>query len=155
MKRSALRIGEAAKLAGISPDTLRYYERAGVLPKPLRSPSGYREYPETAIARIRFVRNALTFGFSLRQIAAFTRARDSGSPPCHEVRRAGQRILEEMDRHIEQLLAARDTVRETLVQWDHRVARTATGASAHLLDMLSGQSPPAALRQSRLRRRAR
>ena len=155
MTGSTFRIGEAARRAGTSPDTLRYYERAGVLPKPLRSPSGYREYSEAAIARIRFVRNALTFGFSLRQIASFIRARDSGSPPCHEVRRAGQRILDEMDRQIEELLAARDTVRETLGAWDHRLARTTTGTSANLLDMLTGQSAPAALRRSRLPRRAR
>jgi DNA-binding transcriptional MerR regulator len=149
------RIGEAARLAGTSADTLRYYERAGVLPKAVRSPSGYREYSDAAIARIRFVRNALRFGFSLRQLASFLRARDAGAAPCHEVRRAGQRILDEMDKQIEELLAARSAVRETLVQWDGRLAQTSTGTPAHLLDMLTGQSAPASLRRSRLQRRGR
>src|SRR5437899_2081304 len=101
MARRTFGIGEAARLAGTTPDTLRYYERAGVLPTRPRSPAGYREYSDAAIVSIRFVRNALAFGFSMRQVAAFVRARESGAPPCREVRLAGQRMLEEMDREID------------------------------------------------------
>jgi DNA-binding transcriptional MerR regulator len=134
------RIGEAAAHAGVSPDTLRYYERRGALPKPARTTAGYRLYSEEAVARVHFVRNALRFGFSLKQIARFAQSRDAGQPPCREVRAAAERILTEMDRQIEELQAARATVRDALVDWDRRLARTPDGAPARLLETL----PPSA-----------
>lgn len=129
-------IGEAAAHAGVSPDTLRYYERRGALPKPARTTAGYRVYSEEAVARVQFVRSALRFGFSLKQIARFVQSRDAGHPPCREVRAAAERILTEMDRQIDELQAARATVREALVDWDRRLAGTPHGAPARLLETL-------------------
>ena len=114
MKTQALRISEVAARVGVSADTLRYYERRGLLPKAARSRSGYRLYSEASVARIQFVRNALRFGFSLKQIAQFLTSRAAGQPPCHDVRSAGQRILAEMDRQIEELTQARAEIRKTL-----------------------------------------
>src|ERR1044071_618323 len=91
------RIGEAARRAGVSPDLVRYYERVGVLPRPPRAAGGYRVYSEDAVARLLFVRNAIRFGFTSKELAGFLRARDSGRPPCHSVRVAGERLLKEMD----------------------------------------------------------
>jgi MerR family copper efflux transcriptional regulator len=68
-----LRIGQIAARAGISPDTVRHYEHLGVIPSALRTAAGYREYSESALAHIRFVRNAVRFGFSLKQIGEFLR----------------------------------------------------------------------------------
>ena len=133
-------IGEAAARAGVSPDTLRYYERRGALPKAARTSTGYRVYSEEAVARVRFVRNALRFGFSLKQIARFVQSRDAGHPPCRDVRAAAERILGEMDRQIEELQAARADVRDALVDWDRRLAGTPDGAPARLLETLP--SPP-------------
>src|SRR5882672_5605696 len=98
MSDRALRIGEVAAQAGISRDTLRHYERVGVLPKAARTAGGYRLYAPATVERIRFARNALRFGFSLKQIAGFLRARDGGRPPCGEVRGAAARLASEMDR---------------------------------------------------------
>lgn len=63
-----LTIGELAKLTHISKVTIRYYERAGLLPQTTRRPSGYRVYPESIIARIRFIKNAKSVGFTLEEI---------------------------------------------------------------------------------------
>ena len=66
VKPTTFRIGEAAAHAGVSPDTLRYYERRGALPKAARTSAGYRVYSEEAVVRVQFARNALRFGFSLK-----------------------------------------------------------------------------------------
>jgi len=72
-----LTIGALARLAGITPDAIRYYERRGLLPRPPRTPSGYRQFPDGAAHRLAVIRNAQRFGFSLAQIAAFLRVRDA------------------------------------------------------------------------------
>ena len=121
-----------------------------MLPKAARTSTGYRVYSEEAVARVQFVRNALRFGFSLKQIARFVQSRDAGHPPCREVRAAAERILGEMDRQIEELQAARADVRDALVDWNRRLARTPDGEPAHLLETLP---PPAHERVTRLPRR--
>jgi DNA-binding transcriptional MerR regulator len=63
-----LRIGELDERAGVSPDTIRY-ERLGLLPKPARTRAGYGQYPQSAVDRMTLVRQALRFGFSLRDVA--------------------------------------------------------------------------------------
>ena len=77
----AIASGELARLAGVSPDTLRHYERVGVLPKPARSENNYRVYPEAALPRVLMVRRALAFGFSLPELAIVLKERESGTPP--------------------------------------------------------------------------
>ena len=154
MRGGAIRIGEAAERAGISPDTLRYYERVGVLPQPARTDAGYRQYSEAILDRIQFVRNALRFGFSLKQIASFLRAREAGRPPCESVREAAHRLLAEMDRQIAEMTDARTAIREMLIEWDRRLARTPAGSPARLLDTLTAASPSAhPTSRSRLNRR--
>ena len=64
----SLRIGELARLAGVRPDTLRFYERKGVLPRPPRRPSGYRAYAPEAADLVRFIKRAQELGFSLQQV---------------------------------------------------------------------------------------
>lgn len=63
-----LTIGELAKQGGVNLETIRYYERKGLLPKPPRTSSGYRAFPETAVRRIRFIKQAQELGFSLKEI---------------------------------------------------------------------------------------
>jgi MerR family copper efflux transcriptional regulator len=63
-----LTIGELAKRGGVNLETIRYYERKGLLPKPPRTPSGHRAFPETAMRRIRFIKQAQELGFSLKEI---------------------------------------------------------------------------------------
>jgi DNA-binding transcriptional MerR regulator len=129
-------IGEAARRAGVSPDLIRYYERVGVLPRAPRTTGGFRYYSTESVARLLFVRNAIRFGFTSKELAGFLKARDIGRPPCHAVRAAGQRLLKEMDEQLAGLQAARAAMAETLTAWDERLDETQAGASAHLLTML-------------------
>src|SRR5438552_10381305 len=100
MEHRGLQIGELAKRSSVSADTIRYYERIGLMPKPARTWAGYREYSESAIDRVRLVRNALRFGFSLKQVGAFLGVRQAGGAPCKHVRAAGAQVLEAIDLQI-------------------------------------------------------
>jgi DNA-binding transcriptional MerR regulator len=148
-----LRIGQIAAQAGISRDTVRHYERLGIIAKAMRTAGGYRQYSESVIERIRFVRNAVRFGFSLKQIGRFLNARDSGRPPCRDVRDAAAQMACDMDRQIDDMIAARTAIRHMLKDWDQRLNATPAGHPAGLLDTLTPRSPSATPeRRSRLNR---
>lgn len=136
----AFTIGEAARRSGVSVDTIRFYERMGVLPKPPRSDGGYRRYSDASVARIAFVRRAAQFGFPLKELAAFLRARERGQAPCRSVRAAGGRLLADMDRRLGELRQSRDDLARTLEEWDARLAGTPAGTPARLLESLTGVS---------------
>jgi DNA-binding transcriptional MerR regulator len=77
--------GAIAKAAGVSPDTVRHYEKLGLLPTASRTESGYRVYPESAVERVLVVQRALRIGFSLAELADVLKARDAGGAPCQRV----------------------------------------------------------------------
>ena len=131
-----LRAGELARACGISTDTLRHYERVGVLPKPQRTSAGYRQYPAEAVARVRTVRRALDIGFSLAELARFMRARERGGTPCREVRALAVRKLADLERRLEELTILRDQMRQLVVDWEQKLEATPEGMQAHLLDAL-------------------
>lgn len=85
--------GELARATGVSADTIRYYERIGVLPKAVRSTSGYRVYPESAVERVLVVQRALRIGFTLEEMADTFKTRDSGGTPCQRVFELAQEKL--------------------------------------------------------------
>ena len=136
-----MRIGELAKLSGVSADTIRYYERIALMPKAARTPAGYRDYGESSIDRVRLVQNALRFGFSLKQLGAFLGVRQAGGAPCKSVRAAGTAILEAIEIQIAALTASRDSIQQTLKNWDQRLSETPDGRPAHLLEALPHQMP--------------
>ena len=74
--------GALARLTGVSSDTLRHYEKVGVLPKPPRTASGYRQYPESAVQRVRMVRRAMAVGFTLEELARVLQVKDRGGAPA-------------------------------------------------------------------------
>ncbi|HET9317969.1 MAG TPA: MerR family transcriptional regulator [Vicinamibacteria bacterium] len=134
----ALRAGALARSAGVSTDTLRVYERKGLLPKARRSPNGYREYAPEAAARVRLVRQALAIGFTLDELARVFKVRDQGGAPCGEVRALGAAKLALLDARLDELARARDRLRGVLARWDAILAVTPRGARAALLDALEG-----------------
>lgn len=79
-------IGEVAAAAGLPTQTIRFYERKGLLPPPRRSPNGYRVYDPPALARLRFIRAAQGAGLSLVEIATILQLRGEGATPCAHVR---------------------------------------------------------------------
>ena len=136
----SLSSGELADLAGVSRDTLRHYERKGVLPRPFRGYNGYRQYPPDALQRVQLVRRALSVGFTLDELAKVLRVRDAGGAPCEEVRKlAAQKLLNVQDQ-LRELTELRDDLQETLRDWDARLARRARGKRANLLESLSHQT---------------
>jgi DNA-binding transcriptional MerR regulator len=131
-----MRSGQVARECGVSTDTLRHYERIGVLPRPKRTASGYREYPPEAVKRVRLVRRALEIGFSLEELAGILKVRDSGGAPCREVRALAESKLEQLIRKIDDLCDLRDHLRSVLDDWDQRLGQTPRGARAGLLEAL-------------------
>jgi DNA-binding transcriptional MerR regulator len=138
-----LRSGQLARLTGVSTDTLRVYERRGLLPKARRSPNGYREYPPEAAHRVRLVRRALAIGFTLEELRQILNVRDRGGAPCREVRAIAGRKLELLEARIEELAGARDRLSDIVARWDRVLAETPQGARAALLEALDGLVDPA------------
>jgi len=134
--RTYFRSGELARLAGISPDTLRHYERTEVLPRPQRSAGNYRLYPPNALDRLQLIRRALATGFSLPELARIFKIRDQGGAPCRQVKRLLEQKLEQIDGQISDLIATRDHLRITLADWDARLSQTPEGVQARLLEAL-------------------
>jgi DNA-binding transcriptional MerR regulator len=131
--------GELARLAGVSTDTLRHYERKGVLPRPHRLGNGYRRYPPNSVDRVRLIRRALAVGFTLDELAQFLKARDRGYAPCREVRALAQEKLDELESRLNEMLSLRDELRTTLKNWDRRLIGKNAGERAGLLDALAKQ----------------
>jgi DNA-binding transcriptional MerR regulator len=132
----ALSSGQLARLCGISTDTLRHYERVGVLPRVPRTRSGYRQYPPEAQVRVMAVRRALALGFSLAELARIFRVRERGGAPCREVRRMAEGKLAEIEKRLAEMSALRDELRGLLEDWDKRLEATPEGTQARLLERL-------------------
>ena len=84
--QQALKIGEAAKKAGLAPSAIRYYEDSGVLPEPERTESGYREYEESDVDLLRFVARLRALEFPLPDVREIVALRRDGKAPCVKVR---------------------------------------------------------------------
>lgn len=102
-----MRIGELAQQTGISTKTARYYESIGLLPEPERTRSGYRDYDDTAVDRVRFVRDAQATGLTLAEIASVLELKDAGSTSCQHTTDLLARHLADLDDQIARLQAAR------------------------------------------------
>jgi DNA-binding transcriptional MerR regulator len=140
--RQLLRSGELASRAGVSIDTLRYYEQKGVLPPPPRSSNGYRCYPAEALERVQLVRGALRIGFSIDELARVLRLRQSGGVPCRNVRAIAAARLRELRQRQAEIARLCRLLQAVIRRWDRQLARTAPGERAHLLDTLAaGDSP--------------
>jgi DNA-binding transcriptional MerR regulator len=150
--------GELAELAGVSTDTLRHYERKGVLRRARRMTNGYRKYSPDCLNRVRLIRRALAVGFSLDELAVFLKARDRGQFPCLEVRALATEKLAEVKARLSELELLRDELSATLREWDQRLATNGAGQRAGLLESLSeneaeGHRPAASSRKRTLRRK--
>ncbi len=102
-----MRIGELADRAGVSTKTVRYYESIGLMAAPARTPSGYRDYGEDGLERLRFIRDAQASGLTLAEIQSVLELKDAGARSCQHTRALLQRHLGELDDQIARLEAAR------------------------------------------------
>ena len=104
-----MRIGEAAALAGVNVQTLRYYERTGLLPEPSRRPSGYRQYDADTVRLVHFIKNAQELGFTLRDISELIVLRKNPKS-CSRAGTLALKKVEEIDRRVKRLTAMRKTL---------------------------------------------
>lgn len=98
-------IGKLAARLALNPRTIRFYEQAGVLPKPVRTESGYRLYGPTDEERLRFVKTAQRLGLTLGEIKEVLAFRDRGQPPCRYLAGVIERRLAEIDERMRELKA--------------------------------------------------
>jgi MerR family copper efflux transcriptional regulator len=133
-----LTIGAVAKRAGVAIDTIRYYEREGLLPEPLRRPSGYRSYGEGTVAQLRFIRRAKTLGFTLeeiRDLLALSTDRQRGVKAVKQ--RAQQRLAD-----IEARIAELERVRAGLAELVEACPGHGSPEACPILRALGGEERP-------------
>ena len=115
-----MRIGEVAAAAGLPTQTIRFYERKGLLPRPRRGPNGYRVYDSPILTRLRFIRSGQGAGLALVEIATILELRGEGTTPCAHVRELlSTKLLDVQTRQLE--LAALEEELEGLISRSHRL----------------------------------
>lgn len=114
-----MRSGEVAARTGVSVQTLRYYERRGLLREPPRSASGYRAYPDEIVEIVRFVKRSQELGFTLDEIEELLHLADDGRPEeCDPARAVAKSRMAELDRRIGDLHRMRDSLAELAATCD-------------------------------------
>jgi len=103
----ALRVSDLAAEAGVSADTIRFYERKRLLSPPERTSSGYRQFDEAAVRRVRFIKGAQALGLKLAEIRELLDIQDKGACPCGHTRQLVERRIGELDQEIRELQALR------------------------------------------------
>ena len=132
-----MRIGELARETEVRVDTLRFYERRGLLPRPARTRGGYRDYGSAALERVRWIRSAQAVGFTLGEIGALLAAPATRRGECGALRSAGARKLAELDAALRALERRRSELADVLASCRGRGERARCDAL------------PAALRSAR------
>ncbi len=113
-----MRIGELAKSVGVTPDTIRYYEREGLLRLADRTPNGYRDYGPAAVDDLRFIKKAQALGLKLNDVREVLEISSGGRPPCEHVRVTVSARLTEVEQRLKELKELRSTLRETMERLD-------------------------------------
>jgi len=135
----SLRSGELARLTGVSPDTIRHYEKLGILPKSPRSGGGYRIYGSAAVERVQLTQRALQLGFSLTELSEILRLRDNGGIPCHRVLNLTEEKLRSLGQQIKELRRTQIYMRRLVRDWRKQLEQTPTGSKAMLLRSLAAK----------------
>ena len=107
---AALTIGKAAEQGGVNVQTIRYYERRGLLPKPARTASGYRKYSDEAIRRLRFIRQAQALGFSLSEIEELLSLRMQPGTTCGDIRQRARQKIATVNTKMDELQRIKDAL---------------------------------------------
>lgn len=139
MKRPAgasLRIGEVAERMGVSTQTIRYYERRGLLQRPQRSASGYRQYDRSTLDRLRFVRRAQRLGFSLAEIGELLELHARRDDQCADVRTQIDIKLDDVESRLRDLQRMRAALQELREECE----RADPNGACPMLEVLAGAS---------------
>lgn len=134
--RAELTTGQLGAAAGVSADTIRHYEKLGLLKRAVRSDGGYRLYDPSAIARVQTIRSAVKAGFSLAELSGIFRERDAGGAPCQRVAALATEKVESLEKQIRELIELKDWLASTVKAWHRRLEHTPAGKRAGLLESL-------------------
>lgn len=115
---SRLKVGELAARADMGVQTLHYYERLGLLPKPDRSATNHRLYPADSLRRVQFIKKARALGFTLEEIKEVLGLRGQGRAPCRCVADVGKKHLQELDARIAALQEFRRALAAVVPRWE-------------------------------------
>jgi MerR family mercuric resistance operon transcriptional regulator len=110
--------GTLSKETGVNMETIRYYEKAGLMPEPARSDNGYRIYNEFHVKRLAFVKRCRELGFSLKEIAALLRLVDGGDYTCAEIRDHTVSHLKDVEEKIRDLRKMQRTLKKMVSECD-------------------------------------
>jgi MerR family mercuric resistance operon transcriptional regulator len=132
---SVFRIGEVAKHAGVTVETIRFYESQTLIPKPPRSESGYRQYTSKTIRRVRFIQRAKELGFSLKDIHVLLTLRNEPNATCADVKTQALMKIEEVDEKSADLTR----IRRALTDLVERCNAEADLSECPILDALDEQ----------------
>ena len=140
---SFVQIGKLATSTGVTVQTIRFYERQGILPEPQRKESGYRVYSDADIRRLRFIRQAKSLGFSLDEIRDILRMRERGHCPCKDVIGIAERHLQGLNRQIEHLTKFRYELERAVRSWRRSGHQTlSAGAICTLIERTMNNKRP-------------
>lgn len=112
----ALTIGRVAKLAGVNVETIRYYQRRGLLDEPSKPHGSFRRYPPSIVARIHFIKRAQTLGFTLEEVSSLFRLEKASA--CAETRTLAAQKIDLIDRKIQDLTSMRQALANLVKQCD-------------------------------------
>jgi MerR family transcriptional regulator, copper efflux regulator len=125
-------IGQVARRSRVNIETLRYYERRGLMPDPPRRNSGYRDYPPQAVARIRFIKHAQEVGFTLAEIKELLSLRVDPHTTCGDIRRKAENKIME----VEQKIGGLQAMKEALVRLKSSCKGRGPSSECPILDAL-------------------
>ena len=128
-----LTTAQLANEGGVNVETIRYYERHGLLPKPPRTSSGYRVFSEEAVSRLRFIKRSQELGFSLKEVKELLTLRVKPGSGCADVRRRAEAKIFDVDEKVHHLLE----IRKALVQLTETCSGRGPIANCSILQILS------------------
>ena len=133
-----LHVGSVARKTGVGVQTLHYYERINLLPKPARSEANYRLYSADVLTRVTFIKKAQAVGFTLAEIKEILELKSHGRAPCRKVTELGEKHLRNINAQLAQLRRYRRAVAQSLTSWREKTAhrRNCAGEFCDLIERL-------------------
>jgi MerR family transcriptional regulator, copper efflux regulator len=132
---SGLRISELADSAGVNLQAIRYYERRGLLPAPPRTAGNYRIYPQDAVRRLKFIKQAQNLGFTLKEIGELLELRATPRTRCGDVRTRAALKVREIDEKVKALESMRKGLRKLMAE----CSGSGPATECPILDALASQ----------------
>lgn len=135
-----MQVLDLAKRLGVTPETVRFYTRNGVLKPAINPDNGYRVYREREFQRLRFVLTARQLGFSVDDIQEILSHADQDEPACATVRRLIEKRLEETEKRFEETRRLRDRMKQAVSEWSQKPDKAPTGDMiCHLIEEFTGE----------------